>query len=214
MSTSIVFDALTDCLALVFDWDGTLADTHDRNYRSLCAALAPHHVTIDSDWYRQHCGLAIRNLLALVPAPEPLPIEQVLATSRTHLLASTTPDTLAAIPVAVDLVRHARTAGLPCAVASGGAAVLVDAGIDVLGLRELFQAVVTRDDVEHGKPAPDLFLEAARRLGITPEDCLAVEDAPDGLTAARQAGMRVLLVCDGHLTWPSTDHTALERKGY
>ncbi|MGH3930105.1 MAG: HAD family hydrolase, partial [Pseudonocardiaceae bacterium] len=68
------------------------------------------------------------------------------------------------------------------------AAVLVDAGIDVLGLRELFQAVVTRDDVEYGKPAPDLFLEAARRFGIAPEDCLAVEDAPDGLTAARQGG--------------------------
>ncbi|MGH3991037.1 MAG: HAD family hydrolase [Pseudonocardiaceae bacterium] len=104
--------------------------------------------------------------------------------------------------MAVTLARQARAVGLPCAVASGAAAVLVNAGLEVLDLREEFQAVVTRDDVEHGKPAPDAFHEAAHRLGIAPEHYLAVEDAPDGLTAARRAGTRVLAVRGGHLTWP------------
>ncbi|MGH4013760.1 MAG: HAD family hydrolase [Pseudonocardiaceae bacterium] len=203
----IIHIALTDRRAVIFDWDGTLADTRDRNYRSLCAALAPHNITVDPDWYRQHCGLAIRDLLALLQAQGTFPIEQVLAASRAHLLTATTPDTLIPIPVAVTLARQARAVGLPCAVASGAAAVLVNAGLEVLDLREEFQAVVTRDDVEHGKPAPDAFHEAAHRLGIAPEHYLAVEDAPDGLTAARRAGMRVLAVRGGHLTTAASDST-------
>lgn len=202
MNCSILHTALTGCRAVILDWDGTLADTRDRNYQALCAALAPHRATVDRDWYRRHVGLAIRDLLALVPAEVPLPIEQIVATSRASLLASTTPDTLTAIPAVVDLVRQARAAGLACAVASGAVAELVEVGLAALDLHELFQTAVTREDVEHGKPAPDAFLEAARRLDVAPEHCLAVEDSADGITAARRAGMCVLLVRDGQLTWP------------
>ncbi|MGH3564950.1 MAG: HAD-IA family hydrolase [Pseudonocardia sp.] len=59
----------------------------------------------------------------------------------------------------------------------------------------------------------DTFLEAARRLDVDPGDCLAVEDAPDGVTAARRAGMRVLLVRDGQLAWPPADHTRPDQQG-
>lgn len=202
MTYSIIYTALIGRRAVILDWDGTLADTQDRNYHALCAALAPHNATVDRDWYRLHVGLAIRDLLALVPAEVPLPIEQIVATSRSSLLASTTPDTLTPIPAAVDLVRQARAAGLACAVASGAAAELVQAGLAALDLYELFQTVVTREDVTHGKPAPDAFFEAARRLDVAPEHCLAVEDSADGVTAARRTGMRVLLLRDGQLTWP------------
>jgi beta-phosphoglucomutase-like phosphatase (HAD superfamily) len=159
MTDSIIRTALKGRRAVILDWDGTLADTQDRNYHALSAALAPHHITIDRDWYRHHAGLTIHDLLALVAARAPLPIEHIAAASRGSLLASTRPDTLAPIPSAVALARHARAAGLRCAVASGAASVLVEAGLDVLNLRELF-------------------------------------------TAAQQAGMRVLLVRDGQLTWP------------
>jgi len=198
--TSEHHDILTGCRALICDWDGTLADTTARNHRSLCAALAPHGVTVSDQWYRQHRGLPIRDLIALLPAPAPLPIEEIVATSRATLLTSTTPNSLAPIPAVVDLVRRSRAIERPCAVASGAAAALVTAGLDALGLRDLFQAVVTCEDVQHGKPAPDTFLTAAHRLGVAPEQCLVVEDAPDGVTAAHRAGMPVLLVDDGHLT--------------
>lgn len=62
-----------------------------------------------------------------------------------------------------------------------------------------FAAVVAREDVTHGKPAPDLFIAAARRLDVPPDRCLAVDDAPDGVTSARAAGMHVITVVDGHL---------------
>lgn len=204
---------LNGCRAIVFDWDGTLADTNERNYRALCDALAPHQVIVEPEWYRQHCGLSILDILAQLPTPVRLPIDQVLADSRARLLALTAPDALATIPVTVELARRAHAAGLPCAVASGASAVLVNTGIDVLGLTELFSTVVARDDVAHGKPAPDTFLEAASRLEVNPEDCLAVEDAPDGVTAARRAGMRVLLVRDGQLAWPLADNTMPDQQG-
>jgi beta-phosphoglucomutase-like phosphatase (HAD superfamily) len=203
MTDSIIHTALTGCQAVILDWDGTLADTQDRNYQALSAALAAHRVTIDRDWYRHHAGLPIRGLLTLVPTQSSLPIEQIIATSRAALLASTTPETLTAIPAAVDLARHALAAGLRCAVASTAARALVEAGLDVLKLRTLFHAVVTREDVTHGKPAPDTYLQAARLLDIPPRHCLAVEDTPDGLTAAQRAGMPVLLVRGGQLSWPA-----------
>lgn len=209
----IISAALHGRRAAIFDWDGTVADTRERNYRSLCDALAPHDVTVGSEWYRQHCGLPIRDLLAAVSETTHLPIEQIVVASHARLLTLTSTGTLTQIPETVELARRARAAGLLCAVASGATADLVNTGIDVLGLGELFQTVVTREDIEHGKPAPDTFLEAARRLGVDPQDCLAVEDAPAGVTAARRAGMRVLIVRDGQLAWPSADDARPDQEG-
>ncbi|MGH3669826.1 MAG: HAD family hydrolase [Pseudonocardiaceae bacterium] len=210
MTDSIIPTALTGRRAVILDWDGTLADTQDRNYQALSAALAAHRVAINRDWYRHHAGLPIRDLLTLVPTQRPLPIEQIIVTSRAALLASTTPAGLTVIPAAVDLARYALAAGLRCAVASTAARALVEAGLDVLKLRELFHAVVTREDVTHGKPAPDTYLQVARLLDVAPRHCLAVEDTPDGLIAAQRAGMRVLLIRDGQLSWPTDTDIAAD----
>jgi HAD superfamily hydrolase (TIGR01509 family) len=103
------------------------------------------------------------------------------------------------IAAVVELLDAAADRGLPCAVASAAARRVVDAGIDALHLRHFFTAVVGVDDVPHGKPYPDLYLHAADRIGVPPADCLAVDDAPDGIIAARRAGMRVLTIADGRL---------------
>ncbi|WP_413470755.1 HAD family hydrolase [Streptomyces sp. C8S0] len=109
-------------------------------------------------------------------------------------------NTITPIPCVVELLGQARRAGMPCAVASGASRLLVDPGLDALGLNEAFAAVVRREDVVHGKPDPELFLTAAHRLGVAPGRCLAVDDAPDGIASARAAGMQVITVVGGHLT--------------
>jgi HAD superfamily hydrolase (TIGR01509 family) len=78
------------------------------------------------------------------------------------------------------------------AIASGGGRSIVEATLDILGLRHLFAAIVTVEDVQRGKPAPDLFLQAAQMLAVSPADCIVYEDSEVGLTAAKLAGMRAV----------------------
>lgn len=104
-----------------------------------------------------------------------------------------------------ELLGEARARGVPRALASSSARRLVEATLARFGLRQRFDAVVTGDCVAHPKPAPDIFLEAARRLGAAPGDCVVLEDSLAGVRAARAAGMRVIAVPEGA---PSPEMTA------
>ncbi|MFJ9821177.1 HAD family hydrolase [Streptomyces sp. NPDC101151] len=188
-----------DFEALILDFDGTLADTIRGHEDALRAGLQPYGVALDPGWYGQHVGLSIHDLLAVLPGGSSLPHDEVIRHSRAHLLAVV--HTITPIPCVVELLQQARRAGLPCAVASGASRLLVDPGLDALGLKGAFKAVVTREDVTHGKPDPELFLTAARCLGVAPGRCLAVDDAPDGIASARAAGMQVITVIGGHLAY-------------
>lgn len=187
----------SDIGALILDFDGTLADTTGGHEEALRTALRPYGVDLDHDWYRQHVGLSIRELLAALPGGAALPHNEIIANSRAHLLAVL--HTITPIPCVATLLGAARRAGLPCAVASGASRLLVEPGLAVLGLAQEFAAVIAREDAMQGKPAPDLFLSAARRLRVSAGNCLAVDDAPDGIASARAAGMRVFTVIGGHL---------------
>ena len=98
------------------------------------------------------------------------------------------------LPGVVDRVREARAAGLKTAVASSSLSEWVEGWLARHRIRDLFDAVCTRDQVAQVKPAPDLFLLAAARLGVAPEECLAFEDSPNGIRAARAAGMRCVAI--------------------
>ncbi|MGW2105098.1 HAD family hydrolase [Streptomyces sp. NPDC001948] len=195
-------------LAVLFDFDGTLADTTANQEQSLRAALQPYGLDLDTDWYRRHFGLSIHDLLAALPGARQLPHDAIIHRSRAHLLDHM--HTIAPIACSIALLHTAREAGLPCAVPSAASHILVHPGIEALGLSPQFEAVVTQEDAARGKPAPDLFLEAARRIGVPPQRCLAVEDAPDGIASAHAAGMHVLRVIDSHLapTGESAENTA------
>lgn len=183
--------------ALVFDFDGTLADTRRGNENALRAALEPYGVSLDHDWYGRHVGLSIHDLLSALPGGRNLPHGEIIKHSRAHLLAAVY--TITPIPCVVELLQQARHAGLPCAVASGASRLLVEPGLHALGLRDVLATVVVREDVTHGKPDPELFVTAARHLDVAPERCFAVDDTPDGIASARAAGMQVSTVIDGHL---------------
>ncbi len=94
---------------------------------------------------------------------------------------------------AVAAVRRIAT-GRPVAIASSAHRRVIDAALDATGLSATFRVVVSADEVEHGKPAPDVYLVAAERLGVDPVSCLVVEDSYNGIQAARAAGMTTVLV--------------------
>ena len=106
---------------------------------------------------------------------------------------------------AVAAVRRIATAW-PAAVASSAHRAVIDAALAATGLTDLFGVVVSSDEVAHGKPAPDVYLEAARRLGVRPERCLVVEDSLNGVRAGKAAGMTVVLVPNASI--PPAEGTA------
>lgn len=97
------------------------------------------------------------------------------------------------LPGAVEAVRS-LVGEWPLAVASSANRYLIDLVVELAGLADAFRATVSSEEVERGKPAPDVYLEAARRLGVSPEDCAAVEDSGNGLRAAHAARMTVIAV--------------------
>ncbi|MFF0413444.1 HAD family hydrolase [Kitasatospora sp. NPDC004745] len=202
MTTGVAL--LRSAQALIVDWDGTVVDNTDVRRAALHAALAPHGIPVPAERYRALAGLPVRAViarLAVDAALLPPPVEEVVARSRAALLAGPAPRP---IPCTLDLLHTARSLGIPLAVASSAAAVLVHDGIQRLDLGSLLPVVVTLDDVPRGKPAPDAYLEAARRLGAAPARCLTVDDADDGIAAALAAGMRTFTIRHGRLVQAAT----------
>jgi len=95
-------------------------------------------------------------------------------------------------------LERLEEAGIPCGIGSSTEAKNVELGLGMLGLGKFFQTAVTAEHVQKGKPAPDVFLEVAKRLGADPSRCVVFEDAPAGVEAGRAAGMRVVGVTTTH----------------
>ena len=181
--------------AVLFDCDGTLVDTMGAHHRSWEETLRRERVphTLDYDRFCSLGGMAghlvareICGWFGLDHDPGELAMrkrEIFLASGEAH----------PPIPVIADFARRVA-ATHPVAVVSGGHRPAVEHALAGAGLRDLFDVIVTPEDVEHGKPAPDMYLLAAERLGVDPADCLVLEDGPPGIEAARAAGMRVVAV--------------------
>lgn len=192
----VIFEPLTrEFGGYIFDCDGTLADSMLVHHRAWQAALVAHGASFSFDWelFTSRAGMTLANTVRELNAQFGLSLdpERVAASQRAEY-ERFLPDVQPIIEV-VELARRvARTR--PVSVASGGERRIVERTLELLGLRRTFAVVVTAEDVSHGKPAPDMFLLAAERMGVNPEDCVVFEDAVLGLEAARRAGMASVLV--------------------
>jgi beta-phosphoglucomutase-like phosphatase (HAD superfamily) len=178
--------------AILFDCDGTLVDTYALHLKSLQTALEPYRLTMRRDWYMARTGLAPGQLLdeyaALVA---PLPIAQDALIERVTTAFQANLCTLREISLVADLARawHGR---VPMAVGSNGTLINVRGSLEAAGLLAYFDATVAIEDVEFGKPAPDVYLEAARRVGVAAERCVVLEDSDEGMRSAVAAGMMAI----------------------
>ena len=176
---------------LVFDCDGTIADTMPAHYRAWLEALGPHGVEFPEALFYEMGGIPTPKIIEILNERHghSMPVLET-AHYKESLFEKLIPEVLPIEPV-VNVIRE-YDGKLPMAVATGGFRKICRQTLSVLGLLDKFAAIVTAEDVQHGKPAPDIFLEAARRLGVEPRLCLAFEDANLGVQAAEAAGMAVI----------------------
>lgn len=171
--------------AVIFDLDQTLLDSSHSLALTWGTWMKEYRITPDAT--RNWGGWTSEAIIRLC-----LPPEQVAeGLARMEELETSTTDQITALPGAAEAL-----ALLPAdrvAVGTSGSQAVARARMAAAGL-DVPAVLVTADDVAHGKPDPDVFLQAARRLGVEPSDCLVVEDAPAGLAAARAAGMASLAV--------------------
>jgi HAD superfamily hydrolase (TIGR01509 family) len=179
--------------AYIFDCDGTLADTMPLHYKAWRAALGEHADDFPEALFYECGGMPATRIIEMLNARHghSMPVEET-ARYKEGLFLEMIPQILPIEPV-VALVNQLHGTA-PLAVASGGLRRVVRKTLDALGLTVKFDAIVTCEDYAHGKPAPDPFLEAARRLGVAPAKCLVFEDTSIGADAAKAAGMQWVLV--------------------
>ena len=194
----------TDIEAVIFDMDGVLVDTEhlwDEVREALTEEWGGRYTPeaqeammgmSSPEWSRY-----LHEVVGLREPPEVINAEVVR-----RMLARYETD-LPVVPGAVEAVRRLASADLRLAVASSSNRELIDAVLRRLELASVFEVSVSSEEVARGKPAPDVYLEAARRLGVPAERCVAVEDSASGIRAAHAAGMRVLAYPNRH--YPPAD---------
>jgi beta-phosphoglucomutase family hydrolase len=173
----------------IFDLDGTLADTMPAHYRAWTTVAERYGLSFPEASFYKLGGVPTAKIAAQLLAAAGLQIDPLLvAKEKEKAYVDSLADVQPIAPV-VELARQHRAEG-PLAVASGGLRHLIDRTLTTLGITDWFAAIVSAEDTTRHKPEPDVFLEAARRIGVAPADCTVYEDTDIGLEAARRAGMR------------------------
>ena len=173
---------------LIFDCDGTLADTMPIHIAAWCDSFAAHGVSCPEDFIQSVTGMPAEKIVAVFNQRYHHHIDALAFAAEKNRRARERLSEAAPIDPVVDIVRRCRGI-LPMAVASGGTRDNVFLTLDVLGLADCFETIITADDPVKPKPDPDIFLEAARRMRVAPSHCQVFEDGDAGLEAARKAGM-------------------------
>jgi HAD superfamily hydrolase (TIGR01509 family) len=181
--------------AFIFDLDGVIVLSEPLGLRAWRKWLAPYGKTLSNAAYDNLIGLEARAAAEWVVQHTGVPasVEQALR-ARPGLLASVVDRSLQPRPGIFELLEALRAGCLPLGVASNSFGEYVRRVLAVMELRQVFACVCTREDARRGKPAPDLYLAAARCLEIPTGECVAVEDSPTGLRAAVAAGMHAVAV--------------------
>ncbi|MDY3554671.1 HAD family phosphatase [Gemmata sp. JC717] len=175
--------------ALIFDCDGTLADTMPAHYKAWLALLGRYGIPFPEPRFYAMGGMPTASIIRVLAGEAGVAVPDVDGMVREKEATFLT--FLDAVePVeAVLMIAAAHRGKVPIAVASGGYRDTITRTLDRLNVRDWFDAIVTAEDTARHKPDPDVFLEAARRLGAEPPRCVVFEDTDIGLEAARRAGM-------------------------
>ncbi len=173
---------------LIFDCDGTLADTMPLHWKAWQAVTQRYRLHFPEERFYALGGVPSRDILKMLGEEQGLEIDHIAVAKEKEAAYLPMLPQVREIELVTRIARE-NFGMMPLAVASGGMKHVIEQVLDHIGIRQLFAAIVTSEDVQRQKPAPDIFLEAARRIGVSPHLCRAYEDTDLGLHAIRAAGM-------------------------
>jgi len=181
--------------AILLDFDGLIVDTETPIFEEWCSVYRSKGVQLELDVWQHSLGTQggfdpYAHLAALTGTAVDRPVLEATMRERHWQRCAEQP----LLPGVESLLRQARSLQIGTAVASSATEAWVEGWVRRHGIRNLFDCVCTREHVARVKPAPDLFLLAASRLGVPPASCVVFEDSPNGIRAARAAGMRCVAV--------------------
>ncbi|HEY4952952.1 MAG TPA: HAD-IA family hydrolase [Verrucomicrobiae bacterium] len=173
---------------LVFDCDGTLADTMPLHWQAWQMITQRHDLHFPQDRFYAYGGVPSRDILKLLAEEQGRSLDHIAVAHEKEETYLQTLMQVEPIHAVVNIAKE-NFGKIPMAVASGGTQKIIVQVLEHLKIRHLFNAVVTSEMVVNQKPAPDIFLEAARLIGVEPKFCRAYEDTDLGMQAIRSAGM-------------------------
>jgi beta-phosphoglucomutase-like phosphatase (HAD superfamily) len=176
---------------IIFDCDGTLADTMPLHWRAWQTITSKHRLYFPEERFYYLGGVPARDIVRMLCDEQGRQLDALAVAHEKETCYLGMLKEVAPISVVVDIAR-AYFGKVPLAVASGGTRDIIPMVLRHLGISHLFQAIITSEDVACQKPAPDIYLEAARRIGVPPHLCRAYEDTETGLKAVRAAGMEAV----------------------
>jgi HAD superfamily hydrolase (TIGR01509 family) len=177
----------------IFDCDGTLADSMPVHYGAWADTVRKHGGQIPEELFYALGGWPSRKMVELLNERFGTSLDPETIATEKELLYVQRIETIRPIREVADFARQVAVFA-KASVASGGILPVVAKTLEAVGFKDFFSVIVTSEQVKRGKPFPDIFLEAARRMGVRASDCLVLEDSPAGFEAAAAAGMDYAVV--------------------
>ena len=183
-------------LAVVFDFDGVIADSEAHHFRAFQRTLVERGSTLsERDYYERYLGYADREVFDLLARERGETLSRAelegLVAAKGRAYAAFSSEGPALCTGAADAI-HRLSQHFPLGIASAALGHEIVQVLERAGLRSSFKTIVGAEDVAESKPSPAPYLEAAKRLGVPPLSCVAIEDSPWGLESARRAGLKAI----------------------
>jgi HAD superfamily hydrolase (TIGR01509 family) len=188
--------------AYIFDNDGVLVDTEPKWFEAYMRLLKPYGIIYEMSVHRRIMGQSAKSCIEFIQKTYPQLSQgaagtQELLKQRALLIqAVKTESPIRPKSGVIEFLDEVKKRNIPIAMATGTPRDEINAQLTSLGWEKMFDAVVAGDEIARSKPAPDIYLEATRRVGVEPERCLVFEDSVNGLLSAKAAGMATVFVHD------------------
>ncbi len=185
--------------AVIWDMDGIIADTAPYHLKAWQEVFQKRGVEFTEEDFRHYFGQRNDTIIRATLGESVSPSEiDVIASEKEANYRQRVRHNIRPLPGAVKLIKSLKERGFSVALASSAPIENIQLVMRGLGIEDSFQAIVSGREVKEGKPSPQGFLLAARKLGVEPENCIVIEDAVAGITAAKRAGMHCLAVTNTH----------------